>query len=143
MDRPADNLPAPPARKAAGFVLAAIALVVCSIAIYPPLMDIAWIRSTAAPTWVGFSLAALCALIAMRRDRRIWIRAIAGLTLALILFGVYAFFGLARLPQSDGVPLPGARIPAVVLPDQDNRPVDLQAAARTGPTLLVFYRGFW
>jgi hypothetical protein len=144
MDRPDGSLLAPAARgRAAGLALAAVALVVCSIAIYPPLMDIAWVRSTAAPTWFGFALAALLAVLAIRRDTRNWVRSIAAFTLVFVGVSIYAFFGLARLPQDDGVPLHGARLPAVTLRDQDNRPVDLQAAATAGPTLLVFYRGFW
>lgn len=130
-------------RRGALLALGALALVFAAVATYPPLMQIAWIRSSGAPVWIGFALAAWLAVASIRRDRRIWVRGVAGLALALIAFGLYAFFGLARLPQADGGLAGGARIPAMTLPDQDNRAVDLLATVQAGPTLLVFYRGFW
>jgi hypothetical protein len=129
-------------RRAAGLALVSAALALLAVATYPPLMEVAWIRSTGAPVWVGFALAAALAIIAIRRDRRIWVRGVAGLTLAFIALGVYAFFGLAKLPQASALTLRD-RIPALTLPDENNRPVALLDAARAGPTLLVFYRGFW
>ena len=137
---PLDPRSAP--RRAGGLAVSAGVLALGAIASYPPLMDVPWIRASAAPVWIGFALAALLALVAIRRDRRIWVRSVAGLTLGVIVFGVVAFFFLARLPQARA-PDVGATVPEVSLVDHRGQPVALRESARTGPILLVFYRGFW
>jgi peroxiredoxin len=38
---------------------------------------------------------------------------------------------------------PGAAVPAVEVQDLDGRPVDLAAAVKQQPTVLIFYRGGW
>jgi hypothetical protein len=137
-----DSVTLPGPKRAGILAVGAAALTVAAIASYPPLMDVAWIRSTGAPVWIGFALAAGLAVLAIRRDRRIWVRGIAGLTLALIVFGVVAFFGLARLPRTSALDV-DVMAPEVSVVDHRGEPVALREASRDGPILLVFYRGFW
>jgi hypothetical protein len=129
-------------RRAGGLAVGAIVIAFAAIASYPPLMDVPWIRASAAPVWIGFGLAAVLAVLAISRDRRIWVRGVASLTLGLIVLGVFAFFGLARLPQSRSLDV-GGTAPQVAVVDHQGTPVDLHDRSRAGPILLVFYRGFW
>jgi hypothetical protein len=136
------SMPRSPARRFGGLALAAVVIVIASIASYMTLIENAWVRATGVPVWIGFAIAAILAMLAIIRDRRIWVRSIAVLTLAFMAFGVYAFFGLSRLPASSA-PAVGTSIQPISLPDHTGRPMGLIDAARAGPTLLVFYRGFW
>jgi hypothetical protein len=110
---------------------------------WPLFRDTPWLNLLILVGAVALSFAGL---------RRAWpqggwrrIGAIAGL-------GVSALFGVALLlycyrlsydlPSADLAVASGERIPAITLPAQDGRPVDLAEAA-AGPLVLVFYRGFW
>ena len=111
------------------------------------LAPVAWVwtidqpllRSSGLVAWVLIAGALYLALSAARSDRRGWVRAIAGLQLAALLFSIWAFFGFARLPATH-VP---ERAPDFTLPDQDGHPVTLARELEAGPVLLVFFRGHW
>jgi hypothetical protein len=102
-------------------------------------LDQPFLRSTGLVAWVCIALALFLALSAARGDRRGWVRAIAGLQLAVVPLSIWAFFGFARLPATN---LP-ERAPDFTLPDQDGRPVTLSHELARGPVLLVFFRGHW
>lgn len=102
-------------------------------------IDRPFLRATGLTAWVLLAGALLLALSAARRDRRAWIRGIAGLQLAALLLALWGFFVFARMPATR-VP---ERAPDFTLPDQDGRPVTLSAELQKGPVLLVFFRGHW
>ena len=51
----------------------------------------------------------------------------------------------AVAPSAEGINpiLVGSTIPTVTLTDVNNRPFDLMEAAKSKPTILVYYRGNW
>lgn len=102
-------------------------------------LDQPFLRSTGLLAWVLVAFALFLALSAARRDRRGWVRAVAGLQLAVLPLSIWAFFVFARMPAAH-VP---EHAPDFTLPDQDGRPVTLSAELRAGPVLLVFFRGHW
>lgn len=97
------------------------------------------LRASAATVWVMLAAALFLALSAAWRDRRRWVRAVAGLELLVAAFFLWGFFGLARLPAARAP----ERAADFTLPDQEGRPVTLSAELARGPVLLVFYRGHW
>jgi hypothetical protein len=102
-------------------------------------LDQPLLRSSGFLAWVLIAVALWLALSAARRDRRGWVRAIAGLQLAVVPLSIWAFFVLARMPA---VRVP-ERAPDFTLPDQEGHPVTLATELEKGPVLLVFFRGHW
>jgi hypothetical protein len=137
------NIPKPSIRRG---VLAAMGLL-CALAAMPAymvLMDIPLVRSTALPTWALLVLGCGLSLVAVSKDRRWWIWAIAGVTTLMLIGAPIAWFVLARLPTPDSaLPAAGAVIADFTLPDESGIPVSIAQEFARGPVLLVFYRGFW
>jgi cytochrome oxidase Cu insertion factor (SCO1/SenC/PrrC family) len=102
-------------------------------------IDVPFLRATALTSWVLLALALVLALTAAARDRRAWVRGVAGLELAFAALFLWSFFVGARLPEGH-VPV---RAVDFTLPDQEGRPVTLAAELAKGPVLLVFFRGHW
>ncbi len=102
-------------------------------------IDRPFLRSSGLTAWILIALAVFLALSAARDDRRVWVRAVAGLQLVALALSCWAFFVFARLPARD-VP---ERATDFTLPDQDGHPVTLSAELQQGPVLLVFFRGHW
>jgi hypothetical protein len=117
-----------------------LALVILAPLAYFPGIEQPLLRRTALLTWLvlaaGLAIGGYCGL----RDRRAWIRGLLAVEVAIAGLFVWAFFGLAALP--DGAPLAG-QAPAWTLPDHTGKPIVLAEKLRNGPLLLVFYRGFW
>lgn len=125
-------------------VVALVSLLVLSVfsnAIYPPLLSIPSIRSTAWPVFAIMIACAVASLVLARRWRRPLTWVIAGVNTALPLSFAGAFFGLLALPHVD--PRVGTQFPDFTLRDQNERPVALAEVLSQGPALLVFYRGHW
>ncbi|MFQ5514862.1 MAG: hypothetical protein ACE5FG_10520 [Myxococcota bacterium] len=110
---------------------------------WPALSDVPWVNFAALGLAIGISVLALAR--AWRRGLGSRVVAGLGLICSLLLTGVliaYCFVWSRNLPDPGSALEIGAEVPAVVLPDQNGRPVDLARLARD-PLVLVFYRGFW
>jgi len=104
-------------------------------------IDRPFLRASGLTAWILLAGALALALSAARRDRRLWVRAVAGVQVVALALALWAFFGLSRLPETGVAAL--ERAPDFTLPDQDGRPVTLSAELAKGPVLLVFFRGHW
>jgi hypothetical protein len=73
------------------------------------------------------------------------------MTMSRLPLALLAVAGAAAAFAADGRPAGienraiagGARAPAVSLPATTGETWDLASATRTGPAVLVFYRGYW
>ena len=102
--------------------------------------------------WVNLSVLVLALALAFRALTRAWPRggwrriagglAVVWSTGLLGLLSWYVFAFSADMPDPANALSVGARVPALVLSDQDANAVDLAAAAEK-PLVLVFFRGFW
>lgn len=134
--------PYPIPRRLAWCVLLAWLLIVLSIASYFILLDVPWVRATAAQVWIALAIAVALAVYCWPRDRRKRTRIGSGGIVAFAAFAVWAFFVAARLPHSTA-PSIGQIAPTAEFVDVDGKPFLIPAAAESGPILLVFYRGHW
>lgn len=94
------------------------------------------------PSWMLMLAAVGLAFYAFVGDRRIWVRAISGVSVGLFIFGLIAFFVFTRLPAAAAPPV-GAVAPDFALADENGATVRLADARAGGPVFLAFYRGFW
>lgn len=105
-------------------------------------MGNAFLRATGAS---GFSLLAVGIVLgwmAVRQDRRRWLKVMLGLDVFLLCLYAYGLFGLTALPPTpDFEKLTSP--PDFTLSDQAGHAMTLSKAYAAGPVLLVFYRGFW
>lgn len=102
--------------------------------------------------WVNMIILAVGLYLSFGGLRRAWPRggwrrhagggALFVSTALAALLLVYCFALSYSLPPSDQALTVGQSVPAIALPDQNGREVDLGAAAG-GQTVLVFYRGHW
>lgn len=76
-----------------------------------------------------------------RRNWKSWLGLVAASAFAALLVG-YVFVLSNQLPVSDRAPAVGSAAPALRLPDQTGRVVDL-ASLSERRVVVVFYRGFW
>ena len=104
-------------------------------------IDRPFLRANGFTAWILLACAMVLALSAARRDRRRWVRAVAGVQVVALGFSLWAFFGFSRLPETRAAAL--ERAPDFTLPDQDGHPVTLSTELAKGPVLLVFFRGHW
>jgi peroxiredoxin len=138
-DAPAPGIQVrPPPRGTVRVVSSLIALVLAPLSWFWSIDD-AVLRASGIAVWMLFAAALFLSLSAAWRDRRGWVRGVAVFELAVVGTSVWAFFGLASLPEG----APPAQAPDFTLPDQDGRPVTLSEELARGPVLLVFYRGHW
>jgi len=123
--------------------LLGLLLVVAAPFAYWSLMRFPTLRATGLAAFVTAGAGCLLGLAGVWRgtNRRGHILAGAGLVLTA-LYGA-AFFGLAALPAAAATLIVGKPVPTFTLPDQNGRMVSLEESHTDGPTLLVFYRGFW
>lgn len=142
---------APPAREtrptasvgtAAVLVLLAFALTLGGPWVYTLTLDNVWLRSSGASAFLCMFAGIGVAFVAARRLRRLWTRLSFWTTALLTIAFAYAFFWWARLPESDKFEQL-ADAPGFTLTDQSGARAGLYDNQFTGPTLLVFYRGFW
>ena len=122
--------------------LALVGLLLCLLA---PLawwatIDYPWMRASGAAAWLTLLIGLLLGASAALVDRRLWVRAVMVLGLAMLGLFVWLFFGFARLPATTGTL---ERASDFTLPDHLGRSVTLSQELARGPVLLVFYRGHW
>ncbi|MFO0972075.1 MAG: hypothetical protein U1A27_01370 [Phycisphaerae bacterium] len=129
-------------RRAFGLALLGLLLALAGLPLWMALLDHHWIHVSGAPAWAALGLGLLIALVAARRDPRLRTRLIVGVNTLLLLAFAFMFFVMARLPAAPATAALSTA-PDFTLPDHTGRMVSLAEARAAGPTLLVFYRGFW
>jgi hypothetical protein len=92
--------------------------------------------------WLAVAAAVLCAVAAVRRDRRLRTQMIAGCTTLLVMMYVAFFVFGTRLPASSEFGRV-ERVADAVIFDHLGQPTSLSKLLSDGPVLLVFYRGHW
>lgn len=110
--------------------------------VYMGLMQNAWVRSTGAPMFAVMVIGVLAGLVIAARNRKRWVRVVAGFNALLLALMTFGFFVLSRLP-SDPAFATMTTAPDFRLNDETGTPVSLAAARAGGPVHLVFYRGHW
>lgn len=138
MSSPPAPRASPAPRRTTRIVFSLVALAIAPFSWWWSIDD-PFLRASGATAWLMLAAALFLAISAAWRDRRRWVRVVAGLELACGALFLWAFFVLAKLPAA----VPPPRAPDFTLPDQDGRPVALAAELREGPVLLVFFRGHW
>lgn len=74
-------------------------------------------------------------------SRKKWI--LAAVVLVLVVAGAYAGYRIWFTPLA-GAPLTsGEQAPPFTLVDQHGTPVSLQGLLKSGPAIVIFYRGHW
>ncbi|MHC4092704.1 MAG: hypothetical protein ACYSVY_20925 [Planctomycetota bacterium] len=141
-DQPNATAERPTAAARTLWTIIALLLVLGGPVLYMLLLDVPLLRVTGAAAFGPMAGGAVVGLLVARRDRRRWVRVVAGLDCVLAIGFAVAFFGLATLPDS---PELGrlTTVPDFTLPDHTGRPVTLSQTLQSGPVLLVFYRGHW
>lgn len=122
--------------------LAGLGLVFLSPVVYYAGADLPGALRWAWPSWILMIAAVALSFFAFVGDRRIWVRAVCGVNVALFLAGLAAFLFLTRLPPV-APPAIGQVAPDFTLPDENGKPTRLADPNVAGPTFLVFYRGHW
>lgn len=140
----APNQPEAPTRSSTGLLTAVGGLLVTlsGPVVYLLALDHPFLRRTGLLLWILMGAGVVLACRAARRSnaRSPWIP--AGLSIGLVAFSLYGFYGFAALPKD--VRFEQLTVaPDFVLPDQDGQPVALADLRPQGRVLLVFTRGFW
>lgn len=110
--------------------------------VYMTLMQNAWVRATGAPMFAIMAIGVLSGVALAARNRKRWVRIVAGFNVLLLGLMTFGFFFLARLP-SDPAFASLTTAPDFNRNDENGRPVSLAATLASGPVHLVFYRGHW
>jgi len=128
-------------------LLAALSFVVAVGALvgYALLLRVPVVRNHPEGYVVAFALAAVLAVMAVRRARThrwpAWL-AVGASSLLLVAGAWFNFFG-ARVPDAPTALRVGAQPPDFTLPDAAGRPVSLGDFRGKKPVVLIFYRGYW
>ncbi len=122
--------------------LVGLTLVVVGPFVYVLLLDVPIMRSTGLPAFLLMGLGVCLSAWAVLRDGRKKIKGMLAANVVLTLTFAYAMFGYAQLPSGRGIVV-GQIAPSFALSDSQGRTVELLDQATRGPTLLVFYRGYW
>lgn len=100
-----------------------------------------FLRSSGVPIWIGAAAGLASSWLGWRNSR--WLaRVVVILNVALVAFVTFSFFVAFQLPAAPQL-AKLERAPEFTLPDPTGNPVSLQRQLKTGPVLLVFYRGSW
>src|SRR5262245_28915146 len=132
----------PALNKHAGLLaLVGLSDVILGLVLYWALMDNAWVRSTALPSIVLIAGGLLIGSFAIYQ-RRSFIT-ISSTAVSALFGGAFLFliFGMTALPDAPNAPQVGTAAPAFANPNQLGETVALADLHKTGPALLVFYRG--
>jgi len=129
-------------QRATAWALMSLLLLFAGPAVYMLLIDFPLMHATGAPAFALMAAGATAGLVAAVRDRRIWVRLICVVDIALLALWTYMFYGWPTLPQPTRLDQLTAA-PDFTLPDHTGTPVTLSTALADGPVLLVFYRGHW
>ncbi len=131
-----------PGRGALPIAFAGLALALLGMPLYGMLVDVPFLRSTGLSALVPMLAGVVLAIVSLSRRAKLTARIVAGVTLLLPV----AFAGLFFVAGSLPAPQREAALTQAIdftLEDEQRRPVTLSDAFRSGPVLLVFYRGFW
>lgn len=110
--------------------------------VYMGLMQNAWARATGVPMFAVMAIGVITGMVFASRNRKRWVRVVAGFNVLLLALMTFAFFFLSRLP-TDPAFASLTTAPDFALNDETGKPVSLAAARAGGPVHLVFYRGHW
>lgn len=122
--------------------LAGLLVSLAGLVAYGAFMGNAFLRATGAAGFALLIAGTLIGWMAMRRDRRRWLRVVAIFNVLLLVLYTFGLFWLAALPASPNFTAL-ASPPDFTLHDEAGHAVKLSQAYAAGPVLLVFYRGFW
>ncbi|MEZ5965097.1 MAG: hypothetical protein R3F56_14780 [Planctomycetota bacterium] len=121
--------------------LASVLLAGAAPLLYVATLDVPFLRRSGVLLFGVLVLALAC--VARARAMQAPLSRIAVvLVFVTTLAAAWFFFVRQRLP-SDSCPAVGSPAPSVVATVHDGSSFDLDQARRSGPILLVFYRGFW
>ncbi|RJP34288.1 MAG: hypothetical protein C4547_11245 [Phycisphaerales bacterium] len=101
-----------------------------------------FLQRTGLAMWAGAAAGTILVAAAVRRDRRLRTRVVAGVDAAWILLLAAGFIWGTRLPAAPGFAA-ATQVPALTLPDHQGRPTAMTDLTAHGAALLVFYRGHW
>lgn len=110
--------------------------------VYMAFMQNAWVRATGAPMFAVMAIGVLAGVAVAARNRKRWVRIVAGFNVLLLGLMIFGFFVAARLPGDPAFATLTAA-PDFTLDDENGKPVSLADARAGGPVHLVFYRGHW
>ena len=110
--------------------------------VYMALITNAWVRATGVPMFALMAIGTVAGLAMAARNRKWWVRTVAGFNSLLLALMTFAFFFLARLP-ADPAFASLASAPDFTLNDESGHPVSLASELSKGPVHIVFYRGHW
>lgn len=123
------------------FTLAAVALAAAAPVVYVASLDVPFLRRSGLVLFALLILAMAC--VGRARSLQAPLSRVAVVVVfAITLWTAWLFFVKARLPV-EHAPAVGAPAPSFVAAAYDGSSFDLAAARRSGPILLVFFRGFW
>jgi drug/metabolite transporter (DMT)-like permease len=122
--------------------LLGLLLVLAAPVIYFFTLSIPFQHRTGLIAFIVMGLGCILAIVAGVKDRRLRVRVLAGFNVCLTLFAL-AFFFNPNMPKQTGSAHVGSPAPEFTLADHTGQPVSLSEVHRTGPVLLVFYRGHW
>ena len=105
-------------------------------------LDHPFLRSTGAAAWTCLALSLALGVMAVRTDRRKWVRGLFLADLVIAAGLLWGAFGFARLPSTDTAQAMKSA-PDFTLVDHTGRTVNLAHELEHGPVLLVFFRGSW
>jgi cytochrome oxidase Cu insertion factor (SCO1/SenC/PrrC family) len=125
-----------------GWAAFSVLLVLGGPIAYGLLFGIPAMRSTGAPAFASISAGVAAGIVAVLRDRRMWVRIVCAGDIAALAIGIFLFFGFATLPNATAVTRSDSA-PDFTLSNHKGEQVRLYDLLDDGPVLLVFYRGHW
>ena len=127
------------------FSITAFGISFLAWASYLPVSKSPRLRQTMWPTiaLVGLALIFVTARIAARGPDEPRFELLDVISLAMTLLFVPVYFLALRVPRSGGRPQTGQKFPAVSFTADDGRVLSSSELTQRGPTLFVFFRGFW
>ena len=114
----------------------------CGLPVYMATAHIPWARSTGGLMFAVMLVGVVAGLTMAAKNRKWWVRGVAGVNVLLTAFMAFGLFYIARLP-ADPAFAALATAPDFTLNDELDRPVSLAGELSKGPVHLVFYRGHW
>lgn len=112
---------------------------------YVPVAKNTKYRRTLWPTRVllyGSLALAILAYVVPNADPRMNVMFVSATCISFALFTL-VFYLMLRLPVARGRPEVGKAIPAFEVLGEDGKPISSDTFIGKGPTLFVFFRGFW
>jgi hypothetical protein len=128
-------------------ILAIVSFVVSVIGwfSYVPVAKSTKFRRTLWPTRLllyGSLLLAILAYVVPNPDPHTNVMFVSATCISFALFTL-VFYAMLRLPVARGRPEVGKAIPAFEVLGEDGKPISSDQFIGKGPTLFIFFRGFW